>query len=238
MKAEGGRRKAEGRIIRSYSILHPSSLIPHPSFLILHPSSLIPHLAMIQQLSERAKELTPKARIISFATWQDKYSPEVIQALQAADDEGRYLTDGDLAQLAAEAKPSPGIEAARFLRDSADEIVAEARAKVIAQYPGITEEGGDLYPPLRAESCWRDFWHFLRCTTYGIAGQINEFTSSEGLHYMELLYRELRVPLPAMVTGLEYLKAESITRATQPQEAIAPYFDRLLDGLKQFKATV
>lgn len=193
---------------------------------------------MIQQLSDRAKELIPKARIVSFATWKDKYSPEVIQALQAADDEGRYLTDGDLAQLAAEAESSPGIEAARFLRDRADEIVAAARAKVMVQYPGITEEGGDLYPPIRAQSCWRDFWHFLRCTTYGIAGETTDFTSSEGLRYMELLYRELRVPLPAMATGLEYLKAESIERATQPPEEIAPYFDRLLDELKQFKATV
>lgn len=191
-------------------------------------------ITMVQQLSDRAKELIPKARIVSFGTWKDKYSPEVIQALQGADDEGRYLTDADLAQLAAEAESSSSIEAAKFLRDNAEEIVAAARALVLEQYPGITEEGGDLYPAIRAESCWRDFWHFLRCTTYGIAGKNTDFLSNEGLHFMELLYRELRVPLPAMVTGLEYLQAESIARSPAEVEAIAPYFDRLLDGLKQF----
>jgi allophycocyanin-B len=52
---------------------------------------------MSSQLSERAKQLIPKARIVSFANWQGLYTDEVLQIFQQADDEGRYLTDEDLA---------------------------------------------------------------------------------------------------------------------------------------------
>lgn len=68
------------------------------------------------------------------------------------------------------------------------DIVSEAREQVLAEYPNISGTGGELYPPVRAEACWRDFWHFLGCITYGIAGNTAEFTSDEGLHNMNLLY--------------------------------------------------
>jgi Phycobilisome protein len=183
------------------------------------------------QLSDRAKQLIPKARIVSFATWDDLYSAETIARFQAADDTGSYLTDIDLAVLT----DSPAVEVVRLLRDHADEIVTEARSQVLDRFPQITEPGGDLYPPIRAQACWRDFWHFLRCITYGIAGGSIDYTSDEGLQYMELLYQELKVPLPAMVVGLEALKEASlqrldIDRATE----FSPYFDRMISKLKHF----
>lgn len=184
------------------------------------------------QLSDRAQQLIPKARIVSFATWKDAHSPQTIARFQAADDEGRYLTDADLAGLEA----SPGTQATRLLRDCADEIVTEARSQVLERFPQITEPGGDLYPPLRAQACWRDFWHFLRCITYGIAGENLDYTSEEGLHYMELLYQELNVPLPAMVVGLEALKEASLQRLASDRAAeLAPYFDRTIAALKSFR---
>lgn len=183
------------------------------------------------QLSDRAKQLIPKARIVSFATWDDLYSPETIARFQAADDAGRYLIDADLTGVA----DSPNVEAARLLRDRADEIVTEARSQVLEQFPQITEPGGELYPPLRAQACWRDFWHFLRCITYGIAGGRTDYTSDEGLQYMELLYQELKVPLPAMVVGLEALKDSSLQRLASDRAAeFAPYFDRMISELKRF----
>jgi hypothetical protein len=52
---------------------------------------------------------------------------------------------------------------------------------------------------------------------------------------MRLLYEELRVPLPAMICGLENLKIYSLQLFTQPeQELITPYFDHLINQLKQF----
>ena len=185
------------------------------------------------QLSARAKELIPKARIVSFATWS-AYPPAAIAALQAADDGGRYPTDADLAVLGATGIPTAAnLSAAKHLRDCASEIVTEARERVLADFPGIAEPGGDLYPAARAEACWRDFWHFLRCITYGIAGGYVEFTSSEGLHYMDLLYRELRVPLPAMVAGLEALKQSSLQRL-EGGEAFSQYFARPIESLRAF----
>ena len=50
---------------------------------------------MTIQLSERAKQLIPKARIVSFATWKNLYSDEVIAIFQQADNQSRYLTDED-----------------------------------------------------------------------------------------------------------------------------------------------
>ncbi|MGL5080174.1 MAG: phycobilisome protein [Microcoleaceae cyanobacterium] len=197
-------------------------------------------------LTQKAQELIPKARIVSFANWQGIYPTEIIAQFQSADDAGRYLTDADLAALGQGLATVPSLqevtspaqlELAGQLRDLAEEIVTEAREQVLTAYPGITEPGGDLYPEFRTQACWRDFWHFLRCVTYGIASGQVQYTSQEGLQNMELLYQELAVPLPAMVTGLEGLKAASLKRINPEQaEMISPYFDHLIAQLRQFNS--
>ena len=190
------------------------------------------------QLSEKVRELIKKARIVSFASWQDTHPAEAIQRFQVADDEGRYLTDEDFQYILAHAPETSGfIPVAKILRDQVSDIVDEARAGVLTTFPNITEPGGGLYPPERAGACWRDFWHFLRCITYGIAGQHTDYTSTEGLHHMQLLYQELQVPLDAMVVGLEGIKTASLTRLKEPEqkERLAPYFEHLIEQLKQFK---
>jgi hypothetical protein len=189
------------------------------------------------QLSEKVLELIQKARIVSFATWQDTHPPEVIQRFQEADDQRRYLTDEDFQQLQ-KLVPNTAelISIAQMLRDRVNDIVNEARNEVLTTFPNITQPGGGLYPPERAEACWRDFWHFLRCITYGIAGGRTDYTSMEGLHYMQLLYQELQVPLDAMVLGLEGIKAASLKRVEpQQQQVLTPYFDRLIGQLQKFR---
>jgi hypothetical protein len=191
------------------------------------------------QLSAEVKELIQKARIVSFATWQDAYPAQVIQRFQIADDEGRYLTDEDLGQIQAIAPSAAGVEPAKLLRDRVSEIVDEARGQVMQRFPNITQPGGGLYPAERADACWRDFWHFLRCITYGIAGQRTDYTSSEGLHSMQQLYQALQVPLDAMVVGLEGIKTASLKRVEPEQQAaLAPYFDQLIRQLKRFSEAV
>ncbi|WP_019498984.1 hypothetical protein [Pseudanabaena sp. PCC 6802] len=189
------------------------------------------------ELSAKVRDLIQKARIVSFSTWQNTHPSASIALLQAADDGGRYLSDGDLQQIQALAPASTAlIPVATMLRDRATDIVDAARSEVLAKFPAITEPGGGLHPPARAEACWRDFWHFLRCITYGIVGQHTDYTSAEGLHYMQLLYQELHVPLDAMVVGLEGVKAASLKHVEPDrQAAIAPYFDRLIDELKKFR---
>ena len=187
-------------------------------------------------LSERAKELIKKSRIVSFNGWEEIYTPEVVSIFQQADDESRYLTDEDLGQLK-EIAPNlaTSLKQTQLLRDRVTEIVNHARAKVLAAYPQITEPGGGLYPVSRAEACWRDFWHFLRCISYGVAGQTVNYTSQEGLGYMEELYQELQVPLDAMILGLENLKIYALKQFADVEAAnLSPYFDRLINQMEQF----
>ena len=146
------------------------------------------------------------------------------------------MTNEDLQDIQAIAPNSSElIPVARQLRDRVNDIVNEARAKVLDTFPNINQPGGGLYPAERADACWRDFWHFLRCITYGIAGQHTDYTSTDGLHYMQLLYQELQVPLDAMVVGLEGIKAASLKQVVPEQQAsLVPYFDHLIEKLKQF----
>jgi Phycobilisome protein len=188
-------------------------------------------------LSDKVQTLIQKARIVSFATWQDTHPAPALEVFQTADDARQYLTDEDLNQIEFLAPGTTLLGAVvRQLRDRTTEIVDEARAEVLATFPDITEPGGGLYPQLRAEACWRDFWHFLRCITYGIAGQHTDYTSAEGLGYMQKLYQELQVPLDAMVVGLEGIKTAALSRVSPEQEAeLIPYFDHLIGELRQFQ---
>ncbi|WP_306542681.1 phycobilisome protein, partial [Nostoc linckia] len=189
------------------------------------------------QLTEAVKQLIAKARIVSFAQWKQSHPQGAIDIFQVADDNLRYLSDEDLLQIETLAPNNCAlIPVAQLLRDRAAEIVDEARVQVLLTYPEIIEPGGGLYPPERAQACWRDFWHFLRCITYGIAGSHAEYTSPTGLHYMNLLYQELQVPLDAMVLGLKNIKAASLKRCqANDQETLTPYFDHLITQLAAFK---
>jgi hypothetical protein len=188
-------------------------------------------------LSDKVQTLIQKARIVSFATWQDTHPALALEVFQTADDTRQYLTDEDLNQIEFLAPSTTLLSAVvRQLRDRTTEIVDEARAEVLATFPDITQPGGGLYPQLRAEACWRDFWHFLRCITYGIAGQHTDYTSAEGLGYMQELYQELQVPLDAMVVGLKGIKTAALSRVSPEQEAeLIPYFDHLITELSQFQ---
>jgi hypothetical protein len=183
---------------------------------------------------ETIETLIKQARIVSFAAWSN-YPAAAIALLQAADDAGRYLSDMELHQLQAWL-PSTPVAVLQQLREQADEIVAEARTELLAQFPGITQPGGSLGTAARTAACWRDFWQFLRCITYGIAGQQVCYTSPTGLHYLRLLYRELNVPLDAMLVGLEGVKAASLRRVGSSPTPLAPYFDHLIEQLSQFQA--
>lgn len=191
---------------------------------------------MAIEMSDAVKDLIQKARIMDLSRWRPSHPPESIAVFQAADDERRYLTDEDFAEISRLApKMVALVPTAIVLRDQAKEIVDEARSKTLEQYPGITDAGGRLFPAERADACWRDFWHFLRSITYGIAGGRREFTSQLGLHHMEALYKELLVPIDAMTSGLKYLKESSLARLDAETGAIVgPYFDHLILHVDHF----
>ena len=188
-------------------------------------------------LSEKAKQLIQKSRIVSLESWQQQYDSGTIAIFQQADNENRYLTDEDIQHIESlHPELADSLSQARTLRDGVTKIINDARGEVLTAFPGITEPGGGLYPPMRAEACWRDFWHFLRCITYGIAGQSVNYTSTEGLNYMEQLYQELKVPLDAMVLGLKNLKKHSLDQFPSEQALqLSPYFDSLISQMEQFE---
>jgi hypothetical protein len=190
-------------------------------------------------LTDRIKELIARSRIVSFASWESSHPAATLEIFQAAEDARVYLTDEDYAQIAAlSPQTSSLIPISQLLRDRVAEIVDEARSEVYTRFPHITEPGGGLYPPERAEACWRDFWHYLRPISYGIAGSQSQYTSVEGLHNMQILYQELQVPIDAMAVGLEGIKAASLRRIEPSQHAIViPYFDHLITQLKSFTAS-
>jgi Phycobilisome protein len=188
-------------------------------------------------LTEAVKELIIKARIMGFDSWESMH-PAAIAICQAADDQSQYLTDAELAKLV-QLVPATAVRlpVVQLLRDRAAEIVDAARATVLEQFPQILAPGGGLYPAERADACWRDFWQFLRCISYGIAAGQVQYTSDAGLAYMQQLYLALDVPLDAMVVGLEGVKTASLTRIAplpHPPLDLAPYFDHLIDRLKRF----
>ncbi|MGD1851410.1 MAG: phycobilisome protein [Cyanophyceae cyanobacterium] len=199
------------------------------------------------QLSDRAKELIPKARIVSFAGWEERLPATVIEAFQAADNEFRFLCDDAIRSIEADLEEGGALNAldptklhlSRQFRDLASTIVTEARGQVLIDFPGITGSGGDLYPKHRAEACWRDFWQFLRCVSYGLAGNSSGYLSQEGLGYMALLYEELQVPLPAMVVGIRALAIASCTHCQPAHEndltdIINENFSPLIAALEAF----
>jgi len=188
-------------------------------------------------LSPSVQELIRKAQIVSFQSWVGSVQPEVIQVFEQANQERQYLTDEQFERLAGLGEEKgEWCAIARGLRDRSSEIVDRSRSQVLEQFPQITQPGGALYPEKRAENCWRDFWHFLRCVHYGVAGKLPQYTSAEGLHYMDLLYQELEVPLEAMVVGLEAMKQISIEMCGGNKKTeLLPYFDHLIDRLKGFE---
>jgi Phycobilisome protein len=192
---------------------------------------------MAIEMSDAIKDLIQKSRIMDFSRWRPGHPPESIALFQAADDARRYLTDEDFEQISTLApKKAVLVNVARLLRDEATPIVDEARSKVLEKHPGITDPNGRLFPAERAEACWRDFWHFLRSVTYGIAGGVREYTSQIGLHHMEALYGEMLVPIDAMVTGLKALKVASLARVEdeETRSIVGPYFDHLILHLEHF----
>lgn len=184
-------------------------------------------------LSDKVKELIEKSRIVSF-DWQ--YPTAVTNIFQQADNEKRFLTDEEIDKIKIITPSlSEGLAQGKALRDTVNDIVSSARKVVLDTYPHLTEPGGGLYPPMRAEACWRDFWHFMRCISYGISGQALNYTSEIGLGYMEQLYQELQVPLNAMILGLEQLKVFSLQQFEPSQQKdLKPYFDRLIESMGKF----
>ncbi len=188
-------------------------------------------------LSARALVLIPKARILGLPG-DPRLSSTQRHIFANADELRRQLHPGELDHLRGNLHSAANLVGA--LQPHAEVLVAQARSQLLEEHPELIQPGGGLYPPFRAAACWRDLWQFLRCVLYGAASGIVDFTAPRGVQALELLYRELQVPLDAMVRGLELLKHNTMTVCSKqqqpPADTLMACFDHLIVNLQGFRA--
>ena len=102
-------------------------------------------------------------------------------------------------------------DAIELLIAESNQVIDKARRQLLAQQPQLTLAGGELYPEPRAEACWRDCQQFLRVIIYGVACDCTEITDMAGMSALRQLYKEMEVPIPAMM----YVLARMRTLTTQ-----------------------
>lgn len=183
-------------------------------------------------LSSRALNLIPKANLLGLPG-DPRLSATHRHVFSDANQQRRHLSAAELRSFRELDRNEADMVGA--LQPSARQLVDHARRQLLLQDPGLVESGGALYPPYRAEACWRDLWHFQRCVFYGAACGIEDFTSPRGVKAMRLLYRELRVPLQAMVEGLLLLRNETLAACGwQSQPMLQGSFNHLIGILSSF----
>ena len=96
------------------------------------------------------------------------------------------------------------------LQDLVPELVNQSRWEMLSDEPDLVKPGGKLHPQERADACWRDCFHFLRVSLYGIALKRTEITDREGMVALAELYSLLDVPVPALLRALAHLRQHSM----------------------------
>ena len=96
------------------------------------------------------------------------------------------------------------------LQDLVPELVNQSRSALLSDEPDLVKPGGKLHPQERADACWRDCFHFLRVSLYGIALKRTEITDREGMVALAELYSLLDVPVPALLRALAHLRQHSM----------------------------
>lgn len=97
--------------------------------------------------------------------------------------------------------------AVKLLIAGSRQIVDEAKRRLLDQQPQLALPGGSLYPEPRAEACWRDCQQFLRVIIYGVACDCAEITDAAGMTALRQLYKQMGVPVPAMMYALAQMRA-------------------------------
>mmetsp|Transcript_36299 Transcript_36299/g.81758 ORF Transcript_36299/g.81758 Transcript_36299/m.81758 type:complete len:238 (-) Transcript_36299:230-943(-) len=215
-----------------------SPLPPPPLKLSARPSSSL--RLQSRSLTLRC-QLSPESKLLAS---QLKEKPFFAKGRVGGDicarafENDRFVTDSEIADgkfSAARAKLM------KILRDNEVSIIGEARKKVYDEFPGIAEPGGGLYPPIRAESCWRDFSTFLKIVSYGTLAGNPVIADEEGSIIMGKLYREMKVPLDAMEVGVKGLRDASFEQVrTKASEVVGEWpecqatFNHLIDVLRSY----
>ena len=137
---------------------------------------------------------------------------ELRQVIATANRDQRLLTAEELQHCC----QWSGVDCAPLvsLQDLVPELVNQSRSALISDEPDLVKPGGKLHPQERADACWRDCFHFLRVSLYGIALKRTEITDREGMVALAELYSLLDVPVPALLRALAHLRQHSMQAYT------------------------
>ena len=122
-----------------------------------------------------------------------------------ADQDKRQLTETEVNDLCSTSGMSATV--VLFVIENAQGYVDQSKQVLLKAHPSLVEPGGALYPPERAQACWRDCWNFLRVATYATATNTADCTDPQGIEAVRALYDQLRVPLEGMSMALTTLSS-------------------------------
>jgi hypothetical protein len=156
--------------------------------------------------TDRKMEITQLAKAAKVCGISDHDSlPEAVRvAIAKADTSKQHLNAEELKEICKCCKTSE--DAVGLLIDESNQVVAKARQQLLAQQPHLILAGGKLHPEPRAEACWRDCQEFLRVIIYGVACDCTEVTDVAGMTGLRQLYKEMEVPIPAMMYVLAQMR--------------------------------
>ena len=166
-------------------------------------------ITMTTANSNQIRALAKQAKVCGL-DHDDAIPPDLRQIIAIADRDQRLLTKDELLHCCRWSGTDP--RALVNLQEELPALVDRSRSALLKDEPALVKPGGKLHPQERADACWRDCFHFLRVSLYGIALKRTEITDREGMVALAELYALLDVPVPALLRALSHLRHHS-TRA-------------------------
>ena len=163
--------------------------------------------AMNAASTDQIRALAQRAKVCGLD--EDATIPlDLRQVIATANRDQRLLTAEELQRCC----QWSGVDCAPLinLQDHVPELVNRSRSALLSDEPDLVKPGGKLHPQERADACWRDCFHFLRVSLYGLALKRTEITDQEGMVALAELYRLLDVPVPALLRALAHLRQHAM----------------------------
>lgn len=135
----------------------------------------------------------------------------------------RFVRWSDLSAVEGEDRTNVG-KAVDILAEGYERYIEYARETIKQTFAGITEPGGKLYPQMRSDACWRDLVSFTRVVGYAIASDGLGF-SERGLDTLSRVYKQLDVPLNAVLVGVDAVRRAAVQDARNAQNLSVDVLD-------------
>ena len=153
--------------------------------------------------SDLIRELAQRARILGL-TSRLTIPQDLRCILSAADGASRLLEPSEISRLCLYS----GVEIGPLLelQSAAGRLVNLTRKQLLKREPALVKPGGALYQEQRSEACWRDCFHFLRLSLYGVSIAEPDLTDACGVEALAKLYKILAVPVSSLLLALTELR--------------------------------